>query len=74
MVSISSTTDLDYLGHVLSMLWDRHFICPLDVAGLGLRYLTMSFLVKLGHPLRKPLLVAFYSLSAMDGRDRPLLN
>jgi hypothetical protein len=37
------------------MQWRGRFICPLAVAGLGSSYFTMSFLVKLGHPL----LVAF---------------
>jgi hypothetical protein len=59
MVGISSTADLDCLGHVLLMPWRGRFMCPLAVAGLGLRYFMMSFSVKLGHPLRKPLLVAF---------------
>jgi hypothetical protein len=30
------------------------FMRPLDVAGLALRYLLMSFSLRLGHPLRKP--------------------
>ena len=30
------------------------FICPLAVAGLALRYLLISFSLRLGHPSRKP--------------------
>ena len=35
------------------------FMCPLAVAGLGLRYLETSFSFMLGHPLRKPFFSAF---------------
>jgi hypothetical protein len=47
------------LGCVLFMPCLGRFICPLAVPGLALRYFGMSFLVILGHRLRKPFLVAF---------------
>jgi hypothetical protein len=34
------------------------FMCPFAVAGLGLRYLRISFSFKYGHPLRKPFCTA----------------
>ena len=37
-------------------------MCPLAVAGLGLRYLRISVLDMLGHPFRKPLGVALRSM------------
>ena len=40
-------------GVVLLMHWRGRFMCPFAVAGLGLRYLRISFSVMLGHPLRK---------------------
>ncbi len=44
---------------VLCMPCRGRFMCPFAVAGLGLRYLRMSFLVMLGQPFRKPLRTAF---------------
>ena len=38
---------------------------PLAKAGLGFRYLRMSFSVILGHPLRKPFCVALRSLDIL---------
>ena len=43
------------LGVVLLIPFQGCFICPLAVAGLALRYLFISFLLRLGHPSRKPL-------------------
>ncbi len=47
------------LGWVLLILCHGRFMWPLAVAGLGLRYLSISFSDKLGHPLRNPLRTAF---------------
>jgi len=38
------------------------FMWPLAVAGLGFRYLRISFSEMLGHPLRKPVCVALRSM------------
>jgi hypothetical protein len=38
---------------------------PLAVAGLGFKYLRMSFSEMLGHPFRKPLRVALRSLDIL---------
>ncbi len=59
MVGTGCNMVLGCLGHVLYMPCLGRFICPLAVPGLALRYFVMSFLVILGHPLRKPFLVAF---------------
>ena len=50
------------LGHVLLMPWRGLFMCPFAVAGLGLRYFRINFLVKFGHPFRKPFRTAFNSV------------
>ena len=34
------------------------FICPFDVAGLGIRYFCIVFAVRCGAPFRKPALIA----------------
>ncbi len=47
---------------VLRIPWHGRFIWPLAVAGIGFKYLRISFSEMLGHPLRKPLRVAFRSL------------
>jgi hypothetical protein len=47
------------LVRVLCMLCHGCFMCPFAVAGLGLRYLRMSFSVMLGQSFRKPLRTAF---------------
>jgi hypothetical protein len=39
---------------VLCRPFHGHFIWPLDVAGLGMRYLQTIFAFKCGAPLRKP--------------------
>ncbi len=44
--------------HVLQMPYQGLFMFPLGVAGLGLRYFKINFLLRLGHPLRKPLQTA----------------
>ncbi len=41
------------------------FICPLAVAGLGLRYFVMLTAVRLGHPLRYPQRMAFTSIEIL---------
>ncbi len=41
-------------GVVLHRSWWSHFICLLDVAGLGGRYLMMAFVVRCRAPWRKP--------------------
>ncbi len=46
---------LGCLGVILWMPFFGHFMWPLVVAGLGLRYLTTNSSFKFGHPLRKPL-------------------
>ncbi len=46
------------LGCVLLIPWRGHFMWPFVFAGLGFRYLRISFLVKLGHPVRKLLRTA----------------
>ncbi len=40
-------------------------MCPLAVPGLAFSYLVMSFLVILGHPLRKPFCVAFNNVDIL---------
>ncbi len=42
-----------------------HFMCPFAVAGLGLRYLVISFSLMWGHPLRKPCRVARKSVEIL---------
>ncbi len=59
MVSTGCNMALGCLGHVLFIPCLGCFICPLAVPGLAFRYFVLSFLVILGHPLRKPFLVAF---------------
>ncbi len=59
MVGTGCNMVLGCLGCVLFMPCLGCFICPLAVPGLALSYFVMSFLVILGHPLRKPFLVAF---------------
>ena len=44
------------------MPWRGRFMWPLAVAGLGFKYLRISFLEMLGHPFRKPFCVALRSL------------
>ncbi len=51
-------------GLVLRMPWRGRFMCPFAVAGLGLRYLRMSFSDMFGHPLRNPLHTAFNSVES----------
>ena len=50
------------LGVVLLIPCPGHFICPLAVAGLALRYLLINFSLSLGHPFRKPRLTALRSV------------
>jgi hypothetical protein len=50
------------LGVVLRIPRRGRFICPFAVAGLGLRYLRISFSLIWGHPLRNPCRVAFNSV------------
>ena len=46
------------LGVVLRRpLWGC-FICPFDVAGIGIRYFCTVFAVRCGAPFRKPVLIA----------------
>ena len=47
------------------MPWRGRFICPFAVAGLGLRYLRMSFSVMLGHPFRNPRRTALSSVEIL---------
>ncbi len=47
------------LGQLLLILCCGCFMWPLAIARLGLRYLSISFLHKLGCPLRNPLHTAF---------------
>ncbi len=46
-------------GVVLCIPCLGHFIWPFAVAGLGLRYLLISFMLMCGHPFRNPHQVAF---------------
>jgi hypothetical protein len=59
MVGTGCNMALGCLGCVLFIPCLGRIICPLAVPGLAFRYFVMSFLVILGHPLRKPFLVAF---------------
>jgi hypothetical protein len=59
MVGTGCNMALGCSGRVLFIPCLGRFICPLAVPGLAFRYFVMSFLVILGHPLRKPFLVAF---------------
>ncbi len=56
-----SSVDL-VLGVVLRIPWCGLFMWPLAVAGLGFRYLRISFLEIFGHPFRNPFRVALSSL------------
>ena len=49
-------------GVVLLIPCRGRFMCPLTVAGMALRYLLMSFSLRLGHPSRKPCQTAFRSV------------
>ena len=53
------------LGVVLRMPWRGRFICPLAVAGLGLRYLSINFSLRLGHPTRNPFRTAFNNVEIL---------
>ncbi len=53
------------LGRVLFIPCCGRFMCPLVVPGLAFRYLVMSFLVILGHPLRKSFCVAFNNVDIL---------
>ena len=44
----------DCFRHVLLIPCPGHFMWPLAVSGLGLRYLVIRFAVMLGQPLKKP--------------------
>ncbi len=57
--SIGSSVLLLLQFCVLHMPW--WCIWPFAVAGLGFKYFEMPFAVRLGHPLRYPLLMAFRS-------------
>ncbi len=57
LVSVSPTRGM--LRHVLRMPLQGCRMCPLAVAGLGLRYFKTPFTVRLGHPLRYPHRMAF---------------
>ena len=46
------------LGVVLCRPLQGCFICPFNVAGLGIRYLCTVFAVRCGAPFRKPALIA----------------
>ena len=50
---------------VLRMPCRGRFICPLAVAGLGLRYLSISSSDMLGHPFKKPRRVALRSVDIL---------
>ena len=52
-------------GVVLRIPWCGRFMWPLAVAGLGLRYLSISSSDMLGHPFKKPFLVALRSLEIL---------
>jgi hypothetical protein len=53
------------LGHVLHIPCCSCFMWPFNVAGLGLRYFSMSFLVRLRHPLRNPFLTALSNVEIL---------
>ncbi len=55
----STIKDGEFLGWVFLIPCCGHFMCPLAVARLGFRYLRISFLDMLGHPLRNPFCTAF---------------
>ncbi len=52
----------DVLGVVLCIPWLGLFMCPLAVAGLGLRYFRINFLLMFGHSIRNPCRVALRSV------------
>jgi hypothetical protein len=58
-------TETGDFGRVLLMPWHGRFMCPFVVAGLGLRYLRINLLLRLGHPLRNPLRTAFNSIKIL---------
>jgi hypothetical protein len=49
-------------GWVLRIPCRGRFMWPLAVAGLGLRYLSINFSDRLGHPFRNPFRTAFRSV------------
>ena len=51
-----------FFGVVLRIPCRGRFMCPLAVAGLGLRYFRISVSDMLGHPFRNPFRVALRSL------------
>ena len=50
---------------VLWIPWRGRFMCPLALAGLGFKYLRISYWEMLGHPFRKPFCVALRSLDIL---------
>ncbi len=52
-------------GQVLLIPCLGLFMQPFIVAGLGFRYFRIIFLLRLGHPLRKPLRTAFSSVEIL---------
>ena len=52
-------------GVVLRMPCRGRFMRPLAVAGLGMRYFSISFFLMFGHPLRNPFRVAFNSVDIL---------
>ena len=54
-----------FFGVVLCMPCRGRFMWPFAVAGLGLRYLSISFLEMFGHPLRKLFWVALRSVDIL---------
>ena len=52
-------------GVVLRIPWRGRFMWPFAVAGIGFRYLRISFSEMLGHPFRNPVCVAVGSLDIL---------
>ncbi len=52
-------------GRVLLIPCRSLFMLPFAITGIGLRYLRISFLLRLGHPLRKPFCTAFNNVEIL---------
>jgi hypothetical protein len=62
------------LGVVLLIPWQGLFICPFAVAGLGLKYLSINFLLMFGHPLKNPFRTAFNSVEIFGLHNNSCVN
>ncbi len=59
MTGMGAMPNRGVLGVMLRIPCRGLFMCPLAVAGLGLRYLRINFSLIFGQPIKKPCCVAF---------------